>query len=238
MLEKYRAPRMSGEGTSTSAGPVIVNVPKSDAPAGDFQSKIEKAARKAFDKGIDKGASNVLKAAGVPKEQREAMLAKLSAGEYTLAGKGEIDALKASLAEAEKYKTGAAEAELLKAKVAKHAEFFTKLANDEFTKLPESAQKYIAARAGEDPEQRLAEIQALRDSGLLAAPAAAAPEAAPTAPREPRPATTMASSGPASPSPAGKPTPRKQYEALKKSSPLAAAQFFKAHKAAIEADKS
>lgn len=227
-------PKMQAEGNSPTGGqPIVVNVPPANEPSKEsIQTKIEKAAKKAHDRGVERGARNVLKSAGVPKTERDAVLADIAAGRLVLAPKPAADALDYK-AEYEKLKPIATEHEQTKAKLAKHGEFFKKIADDEFTKLPESAQKYIAQRAGDDPEQRLAEIQSLRESGLL--PAATTPAATET--REAKPATTLATPGPKQDKPADQKTAWQEYEQLKKTSSALAAHYYRANSHAIDASR-
>lgn len=223
-------PKMQGEGGSPTGGqPIVVNLPPANEPSKEsIQTKIEKAAKKAHDRGVERGARNVLKSAGIPKAERDSVLADITAGRLVLAPKPAADALDYK-AEYEKLKPIAAEHEQGKAKLAKHGEFFKKIADDEFAKLPESAQKYIAQRAGDDAEQRLAEIQSLRESGLL-------PAATP-APREAIPATTLAAPGPKQEKPADQKTAWQQYEELKKTSNALAAHFYRANSHVIDASR-
>ena len=87
------------------------------------------------------------------------------------------------------------------------------------------------------PDKRLAWIASAKGKGLFASAPAAAASAA-SAPREPKPATTIAPPGPTAPQPAGTLTPKQQYLALKKTSPNAAAIFYRSNRAAIDADNS
>lgn len=97
-------------------------------------------------------------------------------------------------------------------------------AETELSSVPENVRKYVMATAGDDPAKRLDALHALRAAGLAATPATV-----------PSGATTMPASAP---SPAATPAnpdlaALTRYEALAKSSPIAASAYLTANGAAI-----
>lgn len=204
----------------------------STATATDFQRMSPEQFNARLEEATTAGRKEILKALGVPKDQRAAILARIEAGELAIAPKpkpGDLD----YKAEYEKLKPTAAEAEALKAKLAAHTEYFKKVADEEFAKLPEPVQKDLTRRKINDPEARLAEINAMKESGLLAAIAS---QAAPVQ-QPPKPGNTMAPPGPNADPKAPK-THWQQYEDLVKSgNRVLAAQFRQQFSNAIEASR-
>lgn len=204
------------------------------APATDYQRMSPEQFNARLEEASASGRKEILKALGVPKDQRAAILARIEAGELAIAPKakpGDLD----YKAEYEKLKPLATEAEQYKAKLAKHGEYFKKVAEEEFAKLPEPIQKDLTRRNIEDPEARLAEIAAMKESGLLAAIALQGQPA--NKPAEAKPATTMAPPGP-NVDPKAPKTPWEQYDTLVKSgNRILAAQFRQQYANAIEASR-
>lgn len=217
--------------------PVIVNIPAQQQQAPQVSDDtIRSMSRKDLEKQIqeaeERGAKRTLKSLGIEKDQRESALAKVRAGEFILAPApkaGDLD----YKAEYEKVKPILAEHEAIKARVSQDEMFFKKVADDAFAALPEPAQKYIVAKAGEDPRQRLSEIDMLKSSGLLTVNQVVA-----DAKREAKPATTMASPGPSTPKPEITKTPFDRHqELLKEGNKILATNYYRANRHAIESGR-
>lgn len=222
---------------ATAPQKVLIEVAGQQSPqtAADFQRMSPEQFNARLAEAEEAGAKRILKKFGVKKEERAAVLADIEAGRYMLKptpADGEPD----YKTEYEKLKPLATEAEQYKAKLAKHGEYFKKVAEEEFAKLPEPIQKDLTRRNIEDPEARLAEIAAMKESGLLAAIATQGQTANKPA-TEPKPATTMAPPGP-NVNPTAPKTPWEQYDALVKSgNRILAAQFRQQYANAIEASR-
>lgn len=213
--------------------PVTINMPAmpsaSPAPAQDFQRMSQEQFQSRLEEASEAGAKRMLKEFGVPKDQRAETLAKIRSGAFVLAPKpadGEPDYRTEYQKIAPEYEKIKAELEPLKTKYTTRVK---KEADAAFAALPENAQAYIVGRAGEDPEKRLAEIEALKSSGLIAVNNVAAPTVA-------RPATTIGANGP-SVTPNAAPTAYQQWAALNDKNPELAAQFRRMNHRAIEASK-
>lgn len=221
---------------TTAPQKVLIEVANQQSPqtAADFQRMSPEQFNARLTEAEEAGAKRILKKFGVKKEERAAVLADIEAGRYMLKptpADGEPD----YKTEYEKIKPLATEAEQYKAKLAKHGEYFKKVAEEEFAKLPEPIQKDLTRRNIEDPEARLAEIAAMRESGLLAAIALQGQPAAATTPA--KPATTMAPPGP-NVDPKAPKTPWEQYDTLVKSgNRILAAQFRQQYANAIESSR-
>lgn len=186
------------------------------------------------------GVKRVLKSLGFKREERAAVYADIAAGRMQLTPKpkdGDLD----YKSEYEKLKPFAAENELLKSRLNSHTEVFKGIAKAAFEKLSDKAQKAVTARAGEDPEKILAEIDYLRNAGLLdeAPPADPKAKGAQTTAQqtEPKkPATTGNAGGPA-PAGGNTKTAWDRYEELKKTDRMHAAIFLKQNQVAIDASR-
>lgn len=223
-------------GTSAQPQKVVVEIAGQHASGADFQRMSPEQFNARLQEAEEAGARRLLKAFGVKKEERATVLAEIQAGRYVLKptpANGEPD----YKAEYEKLKPASGELEQAKQKLAAHAEYFKKVADEEFSKLPEPLQKDLTRRKIEDPEARLVEINAMKESGLLAAIATQGQKPAEAQQREAKPATTMAAPGPQTQTTAAK-TPWQQYDELVKSgNRILAAQFRQQHAKAIEATR-
>lgn len=242
---RSRIPLMNTEGNPTPGGnaaptqqKVLIEVAGAQGgqrQAADFQGMTLEQFNARLAEERAAGRKDVLKAAGVKKEERAQFLARLEAGELVLSPKpqaGELD----YKAEYEKAKPQIEKVQQYETKLQQHTEFFKKLADEEFAKLPEAAQKDIVRRKIDDPEARLAEIAGMRESGLLPAGATAAiTQQGQQQQRAAEPATTMASPGPKVMPTAGTKTANDQYqELLKGGNKVLAARFYNTYRHEIE----
>lgn len=231
------------EAQNPSAGPTIINnIPAQQQPQANGQpvDVIGQMSRKDFENQLAeaeaRGARRTIKALGIDKDQRDNVLAKVRSGEFVLAPKpkaGDVD----YKTEYEKLKPAATELEQLKTRATQDEAFFKKVADDAFAALPEPAQKYIAAKAGEDPRGRLNEINMLKESGMLTVGSVVADaKAAAAKAGEAKPATTMASPGPTSPKSEGEKNAYERYLDIEKNQgKIMAAHHYRANRHAIEA---
>lgn len=224
---------------STNTNPQTVRVEVAAAPKAEKKAEViqamsrsdfEAQLSKAEERGIERGMRRALKQLGVKKEDRDAVLSK--AGEFAVGPKpkeGEPD----YKSEYEKLKAAAPEVESLRVKAERYAELVKKQADDEFSKLPEPLQKDLVRRKLEDPEVRLAEIIAMRESGLISA------YAGPQTPADTKkPATTAGPPGPKPPTPEGTKTPYQIYSELKsQGNRMLAANYAARNSHAIEASR-
>lgn len=225
----------SGAPIIPSGSPVVINVGgRSTEPAskseGQKPETVEdwqrlSANREAFSARLaeegQKGANRVLKSLGVPREERDAYFEQIKAGKLALAPKETVAA--------------AARVKDLETRLEMQGKALKQYADAEFAKLPEAAQKYVAATTADDPAARLQAIETLFAHGLVQREVPAAAPPAPAA--APKPATTIGPNGPAQAPPSGSKTPFQQYQELSKQNRFLAANFYQQHAKAIEASR-
>lgn len=136
----------------------------------------------------------------------------------------------AQLSELEKWQKKAADYEPHVKRAASFEASIKKYLEAEEAAIPE-AKRGLMELAPEQPEDRLAWIAKAKAAKLFAE---IAPHAVVEPPREPKPATTLASVGPATAKPAGTVNLYEQYQELKARNPLLAANFRVRHEKAID----
>ena len=248
MFERYRLYRCNTEGTGGGGTPAAQRVqievvpgkgapPESTTQAGsDWRRMTDDQYKARLEEERERGERRAMKHFGVEKDKRAEALERARKGEYVLADKPAPDAPDYK-SEYEKLKAAAPEVETLRGQAEKYKVLVKKQADDAFAKLPEPLQKDLVRRKIEDPEARLAEIEALQQSGLLAALAPPAQQQQQSgAPA--RAGNTMAPAGPQVPPAEGTKTAWQQYEEIKKSgNKIMAAHFARANAHAIEASR-
>ena len=175
------------------------------------------------------------------KEERAALLAELGITD-TKDAKASLAELKrrqdAEKTETERLAARVAELEGKAAKADHAAQVAARRAAAELSGLTDAQRSYIAKAAGDDPLRQLETIDSMREAGLLAAPAAAAPSAtppaaAPTPPAAPQLANT--SPPPNAPMP-GQVSPVDHaavFESLRQTNPILAANYARVHRVGL-----
>lgn len=213
------------------SAPATPPTPAQPAPAAPALEEHQRMSRDAFNARIAEASE-----AGFRKALKELGADKIDDAKARLSKAAELE--QAQLTESQKLQKQLDE---LSPRAKRAAELETILdahAKAQFEALPASLQKYVASTAGEDAAKRLAAINAARESGLFDALAGKPADApAPALPaRDPKPATTLAPPGPATPKPAGTLTPYETHRDLQRAGKTAlAAQYFAAHRKAIDA---
>lgn len=228
--------------TNIPAGTALhihTNAPAKEAAPVRADKRTEKQAEKReqrdAEKSEAKGQNKLLKAMGIEKSEREGLLAdvkksrsaKALADKLTAESKAETAAAKTALA------TALAEKETYDSTLKMYAD-------EQFSALPDSVQKYIAATSGDDLHSRLKAIKIAKDAGIIspavAKDAVAAVKAEETAPK--KPATTLAEGNPLAPVPQPTMSKAAAYKALRATNPRQAAQFYGIHQSEIDQDIS
>jgi hypothetical protein len=200
-----------------------------DSPGEDFRRMKPEQFSARLLEAEQAGARRLLKALGIKKEDRSASLADIEAGRLQLSQRpkdGEPD----YRAEYEKFRSLQSEHEVLKGRASKHAEFFKSIADEQFSALPEKAQRYIASRAGDDSEKVLAEIKLLKESGLLTE---SQPDTGSKDGPGGKPATTGSVGGPMA-APMSTKTAWQQYQDLMKVDKVLGGLFHRSNRTAVE----